>query len=124
MITFLKANVASIVASALDYVIFFLLVHFGWMEVAAATVTGMICGGVLNFAMGRTWVFGARDQGTARQVARYILVWVGNIVLTTAGVYVLVKGLDVHYMVAKVGVSVLMGVSYNYILQKRFVFNN
>ena len=122
MITFLKANVASILASALDYLVFFLLVHFWGMDVVPATVTGTVCGGVLNFAMGKTWVFHAGEAGTRRQAARYILVWVGNIILTTAGVYALVQGLGVHYMVAKVGVSVLMGVSYNYFLQKWFVF--
>lgn len=122
MITYIKANVAAIVASLLDFLLFFLLVHTGWMEVAPATVTGMVCGGALAFAMGRNWVFGAREGAPAGQVIRYILVWTGNIALSTALVNWLVKGLDVQYMVARVSVSIVMGLTYSYFLQRWFVF--
>lgn len=122
MITYIKANLAAIGASGLDFALFFLLVHTGWMEVAPATVTGMVCGGALAFAVGRTWVFGAQEGAPLGQVVRYVLVWVGNIALSTLAVNWLVNRIGVHYMVARVGVSVVMGLTYSYFLQRWFVF--
>jgi putative flippase GtrA len=139
MVTFFKANIASLSASALDYLVTFLVAQcFHVHSVSAfdtagdvmdyrmaagltASVAGTVAGGVLNFYMGRVWVFHAQDRATRNQAIRYLLVWVGNFALTTAGVYLLLKG-GVHYLLAKVAVSVLMGLTYNYLLQKRFVF--
>jgi putative flippase GtrA len=119
---FLKSNVASISATALDYLMTFALVHYWGMDVIVATITGTVSGGILNFAMSRTWVFGAGSEKASGQMAKYLLVWAGNIALTTTGVYLLNKDMGVHYLVAKAAVSVSVGVCYNYLLQKRFVF--
>ncbi|TDX01675.1 GtrA family protein [Dinghuibacter silviterrae] len=111
---------AAIAASLVDFLVFGLLVHTGWMKVGPATATGMVCGGILAFVMGRTWVFDARQGAALGQGIRYGLVWIGNIVLST----LLVKALavHVHYMVARVGVSVVMGLTYSYFMQRWFVF--
>jgi putative flippase GtrA len=120
MYTYIKANLAAIAASLADFLLFFLLVHTGGMKVAPATTTGMVCGGILAFALGRTWVFDAREGMAAGQVIRYALVWVGNIAISTFLVKTL--AMYVHYMVARVGVSIMMGLTYSYFLQRWFVF--
>jgi putative flippase GtrA len=74
--------------------------------------------------MGRTWVFGARKQRVDGQMVRYMLVWAGSFALNTAGVYLLIRGGGVQYLIAKVSVSVLVGLTYNYLMQKRYVFIN
>jgi putative flippase GtrA len=121
MATFLKAQASSLTATAVDYLVTFLLqILFHWSM--PASILGTVSGGVVNFTMNRSWVFEARSKKIQSQAIKYILVWIGNLILVTAGVFVLIKWGGLDLMVAKIIVSLLVGFFYNYILQKRFVF--
>ena len=122
MYIFLKANISSILASLGDYCITVIAVVFFSMPVMMATITGTIGGAALNFFMGRNWVFVKRQESSYTQAGRYLQVWCGNLVLNTAGVYVLAQLAGIHYLLAKVAVSMLVAVCYNYPLQKNYVF--
>lgn len=124
MKVFLKANVASLIASLCDYLITILLVQLFHADVVWAGVTGTICGGVINFIIGRTWVFKATDGAARKQAGRYLLVWLGNLILNATGLYLLSKRAGVHYILAKVVTSLLVAIGWNYPLQKRYVFLN
>jgi putative flippase GtrA len=124
MITFLKANMASLVASLSDFLMTVLLVQLCGADVVPAAVTGTITGGIVNFLIGRHWVFRAGDERAVRQLWKYALVWTGNLLLNTGGVYLLASYAGVHYVVSKVVTSLLVAFLYNYPLQKNFVFSN
>jgi putative flippase GtrA len=49
-------------------------------------------------------------------------VYAGDLLLSAAGVYFFTNSLDMHYIVSKLITSVTLGLSYNYLLQKQFVF--
>ena len=89
-----------------------------------AAAAGTITGGIINFLIGRHWVFEAGDEKAVRQLWKYALVWTGNLFLNTGGVYVLACQAGLHYTVSKVVTSVLVAFLYNYPLQKNFVFSN
>lgn len=122
MMTYIKANMAAIAASLLDFALVFVLVQWARMNVSAATAVGMVCGGALAFVLGRGWAFEATSGAAGGQVFRYALVWVGNIVFSTILVGWVAGWHGVHFMVARVGVSVVMGLTYSYFLQRLFVF--
>jgi putative flippase GtrA len=122
MYTFLKANMASILASLGDYCITAAAVVVFKIPVMTASVAGTTGGAVLHFLMGRYWVFAPRQESSYGQALRYLQVWGGNLLLNTAGVYVLTQLAGVYYLVAKIMVSVLVAVCYNYPLQKKYVF--
>ena len=124
MVTFLKANIASLVASLSDFLITVLLVQWCGTKVVMAAAAGTITGGIINFLIGRHWVFEAGDEKAVRQLWKYALVWTGNLFLNTGGVYVLACQAGLHYTVSKVVTSVLVAFLYNYPLQKKFVFSN
>jgi len=124
MVTFLKANISSSIASFFDYLITILLVRFFRIDVVVASATGTVCGGIMNFMIGRNWVFEAKTRKVHQQAFRYSVVWTGNLFLNTGGVYVFTKLLKIHYVFSKLVVSLLVGFFYNYTLQKRFVFKN
>ena len=124
MLTFLKANLSSSIASFIDYLATIFLVSFFRVDVIKASVTGTVCGGVVNFVIGRNWVFSSKESKVHHQAYRYGLVWVGNLALNTAGVYVFTKLLKVYYVISKAFVSLVVGFFYNYTLQKRFVFKS
>ena len=124
MVTFLKANIASLVASLSDFLITVLLVQWCGTKVVMAAAAGTITGGIINFLIGRHWVFEAGDEKAVRQLWKYALVWTGNLLLNTGGVYVLACQAELHYTVSKVVTSLLVAFLYNYPLQKNFVFSN
>ena len=122
MIRFLKAQASSFLATFFDFSTTFVLVGvFGWNPIAA-TVLGTMMGGVTNFTVNRYWVFEATDKAAPTQMAKYLLVWTGSMLLNAAGMQLLTSYLEIDYRISKVVVSLLVGFGYNYLMQKKFVF--
>ena len=122
MLTFLKAQAASILGSLADFFIAILLVEIFHCWYITGNLIGNICGAMAQFILCRNWAFNADKTKTAEQVIKFILVWIGNLLLSAAGVYFFTHYLHINYIVSKIITSVLLGMSYNYFLQKRFVF--
>jgi dipeptide/tripeptide permease len=124
MKTFLKANIASLSASFCDYLVTFVLAHFLRFDPVFASIIGTIVGGIVNFLIGRYWVFKSVDAPAFHQGKKYFITWTGNLILNALGVYLLVRFAGVYYMIAKVATSVVVAVAYNYPIQKNYVFKN
>ncbi|TSD66506.1 GtrA family protein [Inquilinus sp. KBS0705] len=122
MATFVKAQASSIIATIFDFLTTIVCKEFFYLWYVIASLIGTISGGVTNFALGRVWVFKSKDETIPKQVIKYMAVWLGNLALTTAGVFLVTHYIGLSYIISKALVSVVVGVSYNYFLQKRFVF--
>ncbi|MBI2284429.1 MAG: GtrA family protein [Bacteroidetes bacterium] len=122
MATFVKAQMASLTATLVDFTMTIVLKEAFQCWYLLASVLGTISGGVINFTMNRRWVFRARSKKVQLQAIKYIMVWMGNLLLVSAGVFLLTNYAGFSYVVSKVTVSLVVGVFYNYVLQKRFVF--
>ncbi|MFT3933463.1 MAG: GtrA family protein [Chitinophagaceae bacterium] len=125
MVTFLKAQAAAITGSAIDFLVFTIMAHLIGNtpdQLSIATAIGAFCGGLLNFLIVRKWVFNEGQKGAHIQAGRYILVWAGSILLNASGMYLVTYFTNINHIVARVLVSIVVGVTYNYFLQKRFVF--
>ena len=122
MLTFLKAQTSSLIASAADFLITVLLVELTGTRIILASVEGTISGGIINFIVNRSWVFGEGEKKTQVQIFRYALVWTGNLVLNASGMYLVTHYTSLNYIISKIVISILVGVFYNYFLQNRFVF--
>ena len=124
MFTYLKAQASSLVASATDFGVTIIAANlFGWWYLAAS-ITGTVTGGAVNFYVNRKWVFESESTAIKWQILKYILVWTGNLIIVTAGVFVLTHFFNLNYVLAKVLSSVITGLSYNYIMQKQFIFSS
>ena len=122
MATFIKAQAASLAATIADFSITIILVEWFRCWYLAASVAGTVCGGIINFMLGRKWVFEAGEKGIPKQAVKYLLVWTGNMVLVSGGVYLFTHYGGLNYVLSKVIVSVIVGFTYNYLMQKNFVF--
>ena len=110
--TFKKAQIASILATAVDFLVMHMIVQMaGLAWVVPASAIGTILGGVTHFLVSRTWVFRA---GEGR--------WAGNRRRSVSGLDLLTRDTSINYLVAKIGIAIGLAVFYNYVLQKRFVF--
>ena len=120
--TFFKAQAASFTATAVDFSMTVILKEWFNCWYLLASILGTVSGGMVNFSMSRRWVFSARDKKMQTQAVKYVIVWAGNLVLVSAGVFLLTHYGSLSYLVSKIAVSLLVGFFYNYTLQKRFVF--
>lgn len=122
MITFIKAQSSSLLATLVDFVLTLALAELFGLWYAAANMMGIVGGGITNFIINRDWVFNGPQQGLRRQIVRYLIVWCGNVFLNTTGVYLATEHLALQYLISKIVVSLVVGWGYNYQLQKNFVF--
>lgn len=122
MATFIKAQTSSVLATVVDFAVTIVLKEVFHCWYLLASILGTISGGLVNFWVNRSWVFQAKGHKIHQQAVRYILVWIGNLVLVSAGVFLLTHYGRFSYLVSKITVSVAVAVLYNYVLQKRFVF--
>ena len=122
IITFAKAQIASLIASIIDYWCTVISVEIIGIWYVWASAIGTVIGGITNFSLGRNWVFRSRDKRRQSQLIKYLIVWTGYLILTTSGVFLLTHYTRLNYVISKVMVSLVMAISYNYPLQKKFVF--
>jgi putative flippase GtrA len=122
MITFIKSQATSLIASLVDFAATFITVEALGVWYMNGTVAGSVSGGVTSFILGRKWVFKKNDVRVHKQAWRYILVWNGSILLNAGGVYGLTQYLGFQYLLSKIIVAATIGFSYNYVLQKKYVF--
>lgn len=118
----MKAQSASLLASVFDLLTTMVSVHFFGLWYVAASVTGTIAGGWLNFVMGRNWVFKPYSKRIRLQLTKYLLVWTGNLLLVAGGVFIITRLAGFNYLYSKILVSLTVGLLYNYNMQIRFVF--
>jgi len=122
MTTFLKVQVASIIGSVADFFGAIVLVEIFHCWYIIANFIGNIAGGVVQFVLCRNWVFKTGKGQIPLQAIKFILVWAGSLALSAAGVYLFTHYLKINYIISKTITSILLGVSYNYLMQKKFVF--
>jgi putative flippase GtrA len=120
--TFTKAQMASLIASSVDFFVTWLLVKQLQAPAIPGSVTGTICGGVTHFTISRNWAFSAQEKKWTGQLSRYIPVWIGNLILNASGLWLLKDVVGLPFWPAKIVTAIGIAVFYNYVLQKRFVF--
>jgi putative flippase GtrA len=122
MNTFIRVQVASISGSLVDYLTTIIAVECFQWNYLIANGAGNILGGTLQFVLCKKWAFGLNAGNTGLQVSKFALVFLGNLLLSASGVYFLTHHLGINYLISKTLVSVFLGVTYNYYMQKKFVF--
>jgi putative flippase GtrA len=110
------------IATAVDFTVMISLVSGAGLDPAIATAISAACGGIVNFILGRRWVFRATHHKTAPQAGRYFLVSLGSLILNACGVHVLASIFHVPYVAARVAVSLVVSVTWNFPMQRTFVF--
>ncbi len=101
---------------------FFLLLHLVGVWYVYAQIIGAVFGAITNFLLGRYWAFHSKEDKISNQAFRYAIVSTGSLILNTVGLYVLTEYTPLAPEPSKVIVGILVAVTYNYLMQKKFVF--
>jgi len=120
---FFRYNVVALLATILDFLLFIVFTDIFQIWYVASTFISTICGGIVAFVLNRNWAFLGKSGKIGNQASRYLIVWMGSILLNTVGLYLIVESIDMGSVVSKIIVSVIVGIGYNFLMNKYFVFN-
>ncbi|MGE5424416.1 MAG: GtrA family protein [Syntrophothermus sp.] len=120
---FIRFQMASCAATLTDFAVTIFLKEICGFWYMVSTSTGSLLGGITNFSLGRRWVFQVTETSTRKQATRYLMGWTGSILLNIAGVFLLTHFGKLNYLYSKIITSFLVGIFFNYFMQKKFVFS-
>ncbi len=118
----MRSQAAALTATGTDFLVTIGLKELAELWYVASNATGALCGAIVSFALLRHWAFQRHDQRWHGQAVRYVLASGLSLVLNTSGVWLLTEAFDIQYVISKVIVAVVMGLTVNYLMFKHFVF--
>ncbi len=124
-ISFSRYTVSAATATATDFSTLLIGKELFGLDPVTATFIGACCGAIVAFVLGRNWTFFNKEGRVSKQGIRFLLVVGGSILLNTFGEYIFTEVWVLsHYMIARVVTAILVGVTYNFPMQRYFVFND
>lgn len=122
LVSFTRYQLVAILATGVDFVMLVFLTEIFGLWYLFSTITGATFGAITAFLLGRYWVFQSKEDKIHNQAFRYVIVAAGSVFLNSAGVYLLTDIVGLQYMISKVITAVIVGISYNYLLSRHFIF--
>jgi putative flippase GtrA len=118
-----RHQIAAAIATGADFASMVALVELGRLSPPVATILSAMAGAVVNFTLSRGWAFHTLHTGTVRsQALRYGAVSLGGALVNAGALALLLRSVAVANPLARVAVSIAVGLLYTYPLHKRFVF--
>ncbi|HEX9289299.1 MAG TPA: GtrA family protein [Anaeromyxobacteraceae bacterium] len=121
---FVRANLASAIASGLEWVLVTGLVLAG-VHYLTAAAAGAVTGAATDFSLKRHWAFDrAHRAAIEREGLRYLGVSALSLALNLACAYALVDGLGLPAVPGVIAASLAIGLVWNYPLHRYWVFRH
>ena len=110
-------------ATTCDFSVLFLLTEIFDVYYVVSAFFGASSGATVAFLLGRNWTFLNKEGKISHQGLKFLMVVLGSIGLNTFGVYFFTEVIMLpHYAVSKIVVAVMVGIFYNFTMQRYFVF--
>ena len=119
---FLRSQIVSLTATAVDFTVS--VIFYEWLNIYYVTATsiGSCCGAVCSFILGRNWAFLNRNGHIRKQFLRFLIINGFSIFANTTGVFLFKENFDIPFIFSRIIVSVLIGVFFNFLMNRYFVF--
>jgi putative flippase GtrA len=117
-----RHQLGAAIATAVDFASMIFLVERAGASPVAATAVGASLGAVTNFTLGRRWIFRRHTGHWAGQAVRYASVSASSAGLNALGEYLVHDVARLQYVLARVLVSIAIGLLWNFPMHRWFVF--
>lgn len=134
--TLLRSGASSQICGWIDMLVSFVV--FAYLDCTPwlSTAIGAFVGGILNCVINYRFTFHARKVAWRAALTKFLFVWAGSLLLNSFGtqiIYYLMRewtwlktamglGDDAIFLVARLSVSLVVSLVWNFLLQKNFVF--
>lgn len=136
--TFLRAQFSSQISSQFDFLVSIICANVFGIFYGNATMIGNIAGGILNCTINYKWTFKAQGIKVKYVLIKFLLVWLGSIILNRQGTIIFtevaMKWVPVEslpdivikniFLIPKIVVSIIVGLVWNYNMQRIFVYKD
>ena len=120
--SFVKSQASSVIATATDFCIYFLLYKGFDIFYGLSSGIGAVFGAVVSFFLGRHWAFKKKDGRLTTQALRYAVTSGSSVFLNTFGMIWVTETFHISPDVSKVIVAILIGVLFNFLMFRYFVY--
>lgn len=124
MQVFLKAQLSSLIATVVDFGITIIFIEVLKLGYVPATINGALVGAAINFFINRSWSFKQEKNKIKKQGLKYGIVWLGSIGLNVGLSNLIIVSFNTPYLLSKTLISAIIGITFNYTLQKYYVFSS
>ena len=136
LFTLLRSGASSQICGWIDMLVSFVVFAFLDFTPWLSTAIGAFVGGILNCVIKYRFTFHAEGVAWRAALTKFLFVWVGSLLLNSFGtqiVYYLMRewtwlktimglGDDAIFLVARLSVSLVVSLAWNFLLQRNFVF--
>jgi putative flippase GtrA len=120
--TLVRHQLGALGATLVDLSVMVACVYVG-LSAVRGTAFGAVCGAATSFVLGRRWIFPAGSNEHAYpQASKYALVSLGSVGLNAFGEFVVHDCAGVQFVLARSFVAALVGLGWNYPLQRAWGF--
>jgi putative flippase GtrA len=120
---FSQHQISAAVATAVDFAIMIACKSGLGMTPAMATAVGSLFGAVVSFTLGRHWVFQQAHSDIRGQALRYAFASTLSLIFNSLGEKLFVA-MGLNYVLARVLLSVVVGMLWNFPMHRYFVFRD
>ena len=107
----------------IDFAVLLVLTESFGLWYVSSNAIGSFVGALFNFFMSSYWAFrGSKKNSLKGQMFKYALVSSGSLVLNTLFVYLMTDLLNFDYKLSKLITAAIIGVFYNFLLMRNYVF--
>lgn len=122
---FLKAQLSAFTGGIIDYLIMIFCTEVLGIFYPVSIAIGGIIGAVFNFTVNRYWTFEgskASQSPVGAQLARFVIVVAGSILLKSSGTWLFTTYLHIDYKISRIIIDIAVSLGFNYVLQTYWVF--
>ena len=123
LFVFSQHQISAAAATAVDFAVMIACKSGLGLTPAMATAIGSLFGAVISFTLGRRWVFQSAHGDIRGQALRYAFVSTLSLIFNSRGEKLFVS-LGLNYVLARVLLSVVVGMVWNFPMHRYFVFRD
>ncbi|MES2647884.1 MAG: GtrA family protein [Bacteroidota bacterium] len=119
---FAKAQVSAFLGGIIDYLVMISLSEFLHIHYTISILFSGMIGAVANFYINKYWTYQSHQSAVQTQLAKFVFVVVGSILLKSGGTYLVTSLSGIDYKITRLIVDLFVSLGFNFVLQKYWVF--